>query len=212
MATTKKQDVEIHLLSLELAPALKLPRQSNHLLSIGLVCPRPTIARKTSERTLALADGVFAPADPKWTESVAFKETVLGRFGIAVEVSDSLSDAAAEAFFSTGASALVKLLAGLVGSTFPVPELGDFAEIPLSTLSKTIAKEKPPSKLVSGCLDIPAEASFKTRTVIDVPLVAARDVHRTLTHATKSGSSSSRRTILAKGEPAGVCRLSIEAI
>ena len=61
MATSKKQDLEIHFLSLELAPALKPPRHSNHLLTLRLVCPRPTIAYKAAERTVTLADGVFAP-------------------------------------------------------------------------------------------------------------------------------------------------------
>ena len=107
MATSKKQDLEIHFLSLELAPALKPPRHSNHLLTLRLVCPRPTIAYKAAERTVTLADGVFAPESPKWTESVVFKETVSGRFGFAVEVTEPLSDAAAEAFVSTSASALV---------------------------------------------------------------------------------------------------------
>ncbi|MBQ6924762.1 MAG: hypothetical protein IJQ73_08980 [Kiritimatiellae bacterium] len=212
MATSKKQDLEVHFLSLELAPALKPPRHSNHLLSLRLVCPRPTIAYKAAERTVTLADGVFAPESPKWTESVIFKETVSGRFGFAVEVTEPLSDAAAEAFVSTSASALVKFLAGFVGATFPVAELADVAEIPLSSLAKAVSKDKSVATLAQGCLDIPAEASFETRTVFEVPLVVARDVYGTVPRATKSGTSSIRRKILSKGTPAGVCRLSLEAI
>ena len=150
MATSKKQDLEIHFLSLELAPALKPPRHSNHLLTLRLVCPRPTIAYKAAERTVTLADGVFAPESPKWTESVIFKETVSGRFGFAVEVTEPLSDAAAEAFVSTSASALVKFLAGFVGATFPVAELADIAEIPLSSLAKAVSKDKSVATVSGG--------------------------------------------------------------
>lgn len=210
--TTKKQDLEIHFLSLELAPALKLPRHSNHLLSISLVCPRLAVARKSAERTVALADGVFAPEKPMWTESVVFKETVGGRFGFSVEVSEALSDAAAAAFLATGASALVKLLAGFVGGTFPVAELADFAEIPFSSLSKAVAKDRPVATLAKGCLDLSADASFQKPTVVEVPLVVARDVYKTLPRTTKSGESGARRKILAKGATAGLCRLSLEAI
>mgnify|MGYP006975371688 CR=1 FL=1 len=66
----------------------------------------PETGQRRSQ-AVTLADGVFAPESPKWTESVVFKETVSGRFGFAVEVTEPLSDAAAEAFVSTSASALV---------------------------------------------------------------------------------------------------------
>ncbi len=212
MATTKKQDLEIHFLSLELTSALKLPSQSNHLLSIGLVCPRLAVARKTSERTVALTNGVFAPNAPKWTESVLFKETVSGRFGFAVEVSEAMSDAEADAFFNTGASALVKLLSGFIGGALPVAALGEAAEIPFSSLSKAVTNSKTAVTLVTGCLDIAADASFQKRTVIEVPLVVAKDVYKMQARSSKSSAPSSRRKILSKGDAVGVCRLSLETL
>ncbi len=212
MATSKKQDLEIHFLSLELAPALKLPRHSNHLLSINLVCPRLAVVRKSADRTVTLADGVFAPESQMWTESVVFKESVSGRFGFSVEVSESLSDAAAEAFFRSGASALVKLLAGFVGGTFPVADLADVAEIPFSSLAKAVTKEDSVATFAKGCVDLSADTPFQKRTVIEVPLVVAKDVYKTISRSNKSGASTSRRKILSKGDPAGICRLSLEAI
>ena len=74
--TTKKQDLEIHFLSLELAPALKLPRHSNHLLSISLVCPRLAVARKSAERTVTLDSGEVLRFEDKY----AFCEYVENRW------------------------------------------------------------------------------------------------------------------------------------
>ena len=212
MATAKKYDLEIHFLSIELSSALDLAKRSKHLLGIDLVCPRPTVARKSSERVLALEGGVFAPPSPAWTESVVFKETINGRFGIAVTVSEALTDAAVESFFRTGASALVKILSGLAGAAVSVPHLDDVAEIPFSALAKALGKDGSPSTMASGCFDFPADASFPSRAVIEVPLVSANDIFRTVRRTTRSGDATSRRKILSKGESVGICRLALEAV
>ena len=212
MATAKKYDLEVHFLSLELSPALKLARHTNHLLGIDLVCPRPTVARKSSERVLALEGGAFAPTSPAWTESIVFKETINGRFGIAVTVSEALADAAMESFFRTGATALVKFLAGFAGAAVAIPALDDIAEIPFSALTKVLGKDRSPATVARGCVDFPADASFPSRTVIEVPLVAANDIFHHVHRTTKAGDATSRRKILSKGESAGVCRLALEAV
>ena len=212
MATAKKYDLEVHFLSLELSPALKLAKHTNHLLGIDLVCPRPTVARKSSERVLALEGGVFAPASQAWTESVVFKETINGRFGIAITISEALTDAVAESFFRTGASTLVKFLAGFAGAAVTVPNLDDIADIPFSSLTKALGKDRSPATIVRGCFDFPADASFPLRTAIEVPLVAAGDIFRPVHRTTKAGDATSRQKILSKGEAAGVCRLALEVV
>ena len=212
MAAARKYDLEVHFLSLELSPSLKLATHTNHLLGIDLVCPRPTVARKSSERVLALEDGVFAPPSPAWTESVVFKETINGRFGISVTVSEALTDAAMETFFRTGATALVKFLAGFAGAAVTIPHLDDIAEIPFSAVTKALGKDHSPATVVKGCVDFPADASFPSRVIVDVPLVAANDVFVSVRRTTKSGDATTRRMILAKGKPAGVCRLALEAV
>ena len=212
MATAKKYDLEVHFLSLELAPALKPAKNENRLVGIDLVCPRPTVARKSSERIVALTDGVFAPPSPAWTESVVFKETINGRFGLAVTVSEALSDATSEAFFRTGATALLKLFSGLAGAAMNVPELDDLAEVPFSALSKVLSKDRQAATVVTGSADFPADASFPSRTVVEVPLVAAHDLFRAVPRTTKGGELTTRRKILSKGESAGVCRLALEAL
>ena len=211
MATARKYDLEIHFLALELSPALKLPRHSAHELGIDLVCPRPTVARKASVRTLSLEAGVFAPASPSWTETAVFKETINGRFGIAIAVSDAVPGSQADYFARTGAAALVKIVAGALGGAF-AGNLGDIAEIPFSTLSKALAKERSPLTLLNGFADFPADASFSSRAIVEIPLVAARDIFQSVSRTTKSGTSSTRRKLLAKGDAAGVCRLALEAM
>ena len=212
MATAKKYDLEVHFLSLELAPALKPAKNENRLVGIDLVCPRPTVARKSSERVIALTDGVFAPPSPAWTESILFKETINGRFGLAVTISEALSDATSEAFFRTGATALLKLFSGFAGAAMNVPELDDLAEVPFSALSKVLSKDRQAATVVSGCADFPADASFASRTVVEVPLVAAHDLFRAVPRMTKGGETTTRRKFLSKGESAGVCRLALEAL
>ena len=212
MATAKKYDLEVHFLSLELSPALKLAKHTNHLLGIDLVCPRPTVARKSSERALALESGIFAPQTQAWTESVVFKETINGRFGIAVTVSEALTDAAMETFFRTGATALVKFLAGFASAAVSIPNLDDVAEIPFSSVTKVLGKDRSPMTIARGCADFPADASFPSRVVVEVPLVAADDIFRAVHRTTKAGDATSRVKILSKGEAAGICRLALEAV
>ncbi len=211
MATTRKYDLEIHFLALELSPALKLSAHSVHELGIDLVCPRPTVARKSSQRAVALERGVFAPASPAWSETAVFKETINGRFGLEVAVSEAVPYTQADYFARTGASALAKLLAGALDSVVGGP-LGDVAEIPLSTLSKAIAKDKTPVTLLRGFADFPADASFASRTVVEIALKAERDIFQSVRHTTKSGTSTTRRKLLARGGTAGVCRLALEAM
>lgn len=215
MATAKKTDkidLELHFLSLELASALKPAKKSNHLMDITLVCPRVSTARKTISRTVRLEDGKYAPVAPKWTESVVCKETVSGRFGLEVSLTEAVTDAAADYFVRNSANLLVKFLAGGIGGAIGVKALEDIAEIPLSALAKSVSREKAPEVICTGSLDLSVDDDFSKAKVLEIELLAAADVYKTVTRHSKSDMTSSRRKILSRGDVVGICRISAEAI
>ena len=215
MATAKKTDkidLELHFLSLELAAALKPAKKSNHLMDITLVCPRVSTARKTLSRTVRLEDGKYAPAAPKWTESVVCKETVSGRFGLEVSLTEAVTDAAADYFVRNSANLLIKFLAGGIGGAIGVKALEDIAEIPLSALAKSVSREKAPEVICTGSLDLSVDDDFSKAKVLEIELLAAADVYKTVTRHSKSDMTSSRRKILSRGDVVGICRISAEAI
>lgn len=215
MATAKKTDkidLELHFLSLELASALKPAKKSNHLMDITLVCPRVSTARKTLSRTVRLEDGKYAPAAPKWTESVVCKETVSGRFGLEVSLTEAVTDAAADYFVRNSANLLIKFLAGGIGGAIGVKALEDIAEIPLSALAKSVSREKAPEVICTGSLDLSVDDDFSKAKVLEIELLAAADVYKTVTRHSKSDMTSSRRKILSRGDVVGICRISAEAI
>lgn len=215
MATAKKTDkidLELHFLSLELASALKPAKKSNHLMDITLVCPRVSTARKTISRTVRLEDGKYAPAAPKWTESVVCKETVSGRFGLEVSLTEAVTDAAADYFVRNSANLLIKFLAGGIGGAIGVKALEDIAEIPLSALAKSVSREKAPEVICTGSLDLSVDDDFSKAKVLEIELLAAADVYKTVTRHSKSDMTSSRRKILSRGDVVGICRISAEAI
>lgn len=215
MATAKKTDkidLELHFLSLELASGLKLAKKSSHLMDITLVCPRVSTARKTLSRTVRLEDGKYAPAAPKWTETVVCKETVSGRFGLEVSLTEAVADATADYFVRNASNLLVKFLAGGIGGAVGVKALEDVAEIPLSALAKSVAREKAPEIICSGCLDLSVDDDFSQPKILEIALLAAADVFKTVNRHTKSDVTSSRRKVISKGDVIGVCRISAEAI
>lgn len=215
MATsTKKTDIEFHLLSLELSPSVKPAKSSNHMVGIDLICPKVGTARKANSRTVVLEKGRYAPEAPMWSESVICKETVSGRFGVEVTVTEAVSDSIASYFVNNAANLLVKILAGSFGKAMPVKSLEDIAEIPLSTLSKTILKDKAPEILFSGCADFTGDENFSEKKTIEIPLRAAKDILKSVTtrSARKSEQVTTKKKIVAKGEVVGICRISMEAI
>ena len=123
-----------------------------------------------------------------------------------------MTDAAMETFFRTGATALVKFLAGFASAAVSIPNLDDIAEIPFSSVTKVLGKDRSPTTIARGCFDFPANASFPSRVIIEVPLVAANDIFRAVHRTTKAGNATSRVKILSTGEAAGLCRLALEAV
>lgn len=211
MATSAKSDIEIHFVSLALEKGIGLPKLTNHVLSIDLVCPRPTVSRKSSSRSITLTSGSCEPISPAWTESVALKETVSGRFGIEVSLTEAISGEMADYIVRTASGALVKVFAGMFGKAFAGGLLGDVADIPLETLAKALAKDKSPSVLARGVIDLDSGARFPQRTVVEVPLMAADDVRRKVSRGARSSAPTSRK-VFSKGERIGSCVLALETL
>ena len=77
-------------------------------------------------------------------------------------------------------------LSGFAGAAVTVPNLDDIADIPFSSLTKVLGKDRSPATIVRGCFDFPADASFSSRAIIEVPLVTAGDIFRPVHRTTQN--------------------------
>lgn len=212
MAESLKSDLEIHFVSVTLDKAIGLPKETRHVLGVNLVCPRPTVAQKSSSRTVTLSSGLCEPTSPAWTDSIALKESVSGRFGIEVTLSEAVSDEIADYLARTAAGALIKVFAAQFGAVFAGLNLDDIAEIAPATLAKALPRDRAPATLARGVADFAAGARFRERTIVEVPLLAMADVRRPVIRGAKGATPVSRKKVFSKGARIGLCRLALETV
>lgn len=212
MAENSKSDIEVHFISVALDKGIGLPKSTRHILSVNLVCPRPTVAQKSSSRTVELSNGSCEPPSPAWTDSIALKESVSGRFGIEVTVSEAVPDEMADYLTRTAAGALVKVFAVQFGAAFSGLNLDDIAEITPATLAKALPRDRAPATLARGVFDFDSGARFPKRTVVEIPLLAVANVRRAVVRGAKGATPVSRKKVFSKGERIGLCRLGLETV
>ena len=203
----KKCEVEVTLVELSLLKTLRSAEQSLHLLGTELVWPRVGTACKTFSASLKLATGCWLMENRPWTQRILFKETVQGRFGFEVTLTEGLSEANAAAFMRYMASQVTKLTTTAAKKMLTPPLLGSLADIPFSYLVKELLKEQAPAMLASGVRDLDAGQlpAVGRSARWEVPLLAPDGIHRTV--HTRVGKTTQRRreTLVPPGGNAGRC-------
>ena len=171
---TKNQKVQIEVLfagaelgGIKLQPHLV---KTTRLVTVDLICPRATIAKKTAAKEVKFQK---AKADAKgqcWTERVMHREDVDGHFGLAVQVSEVLDDEWFEKFLRATAKVALKEFRDVV-QQYTVG-ISDIASAPIDALAQLEGTYPGPRTVAQGVLDVTEEMLPETgRTVtVEVPL------------------------------------------
>ncbi len=183
---------------------------TRHLLTATLVWPRLAVARKSFSRPCRLVGGAAQFTAQDWCDAILFKETLEGRFALALSISEALSDERLDAFLRffghnafAVASSLVDDWAGPVGK---------FAAVPLDFAAKQLGKSsEAPAVIAEGILPLDA-ADWTGRGPsfsLALPLTARHDITQLSRRRAPPGKRSRTvRTVrLAKGAPNGEVRL-----
>lgn len=217
MATAKK-DLEILVESITLDPGV-FSGKSRRIADFKIVCPRLSIAQKTSSKVLSVADGkVVKPEWTTWTDRILFKESVQGTFGLELSFSERVSEKDLENAVSSSASTLVKLFGDLAANALGIRALNAFAELPANGLSKLLSGSSYSTKTIAtGAADIPGEVYGVLKagegTSLSVPLVASRDIVKEKSRSTKTRSNVvSRQVVVREGDKVGEVTLRLSAL
>ena len=217
MATPKK-DLQIFVESLELDKTV-FADESNRIADFKIVYPRPAIAQKISSKTLAVKDGKCSKPDTKrWTDSILFKESVQGDFGIEISISSPVTAKELESAAASAASSLVKLLGDIAADAAGIKALKSFVDLPANALAKAVSGASYSAKTdAAGSLDIPGAlyAGLKSgeETTVSLPLLAERDIAKESHRSNKSNSSVIvRKTMAKKGAEIGKATLRFRAM
>jgi len=208
-----KREVEITLHSIHIpVTGAGLDTTTSHLLTADLVWPRTGTARKSASQSCTLQEGASEFTAVNWGRRILFKETVEGRFALAVTVTESLDDEELEKILRFWAGAALGVGAGAVeGAAGP---LGDLAAAPLEYAAKAVAKYPGASLLVEGLAELDA-ADFPPsggERLLTVRLVAARKLLRVTRRTVNSRSRVTRKILLEKGADNGDVTLSVRTL
>lgn len=207
MAVAKRQEIELILqsLTLQVTSSVGLAAASRHAVTTELIWARNAFQLRSYTRIVSLTRGACVFADTDWIDAVLMKETVLGRFGLRISVSQALSDnvvskilqAMAKAAATSVGDALEKSLDKPIGKTLSAPVdcvASLFVAEAVSPIAEAVTVVDP-KRYASGL------------SVLTLPLVAPETVTRAQSSTGKT--QRPRKQVLAKGEINGEVILSI---
>ena len=210
----KRFELEITLEEITLDAALRPPKTSRHLLGAALHWPRVGTARRDVSVALDLEKGAWHAAERPWTQRILAKDTVQGRFGFGITLTEALTDKELSAFIRNLAGQFIKFTGGQADDFLAPPLLGSLAELPLSYLSKALLKEKAPGTLAEGVLDLEASQLPDSGGQLcwEVPLRTPKAVVRSVRRRVGKQTRTQRETLLPAGAAAGLCRVGVRML
>jgi hypothetical protein len=151
---------------------------TRHIVTVGLVWPRPGIAKRIAVQSVELVGGRAAWGEAAWFDRILFKETVMGRFGVEIAVSDPVSGAMARKAMAFFGEALAKEAASVLGGAAG-GILGGIVSVPLRHVAGALldAAGAEAGVLAAGSIDMDG-ASMSEKSVYEVPLTAPEAVYR----------------------------------
>lgn len=205
MATARKE-VEITLHSIHIPEtASGFDTETSHLLGAELIWPRIGVAQKSSSQSCTLTKGRADFEAVNWGRRILFKETVEGRFALALTLTESLDDEDLEQLFRFCAGAFLSIGAGLVESA--VKPVGKLAAAPLDYAAKNIGKYPGPTLLVEGLAELDS-ADFPEsggERLLTLRMTAARRLM-------SISARKPRKLLLEKGTPNGEVTLVLRTL
>ena len=208
-----KREVEITLNSINIpVTGAGLDTTTSHLLTTDLVWPRVGVARKSASQSCTLQEGTADFETANWGRRILFKETVEGRFALAVTVTEALDDEELEKILRFWAGAALAIGADAVDSA--AGPLGDLAAAPLEYAAKAVAKYPGATLLAEGLAELDATDFPPSggERLLTVRLVAARRLLRVTRRTVNGRSRVTRKTLLEKGADNGEVTLAVRSI
>ena len=209
MATKDGRTLEI-LLDSVVFPSFKDVQNSKHLVTLELVCPRPSVASKSAIKPFKFTKGALDCAPMPWVKRIFFKESVEFRFGLCVKVSECVTTAYIESFLryfvgtalGIGGDALEKSIGGYQG---------DLASIPMDYAKKKLTASKDIKIVAEGAIDIqPTE--LEDTAEIEIPLCTLRDTFKVEHGPRAKDTPSSRKLVRAAGTIIGKAKVQLNTL
>lgn len=150
-----KQSVEILLKRASIKGARRQKKwlRSRNLITVDLLWPRNSIAKKTSAREIRFVKNVADFSGEEWAKRMLFREEVDGHTAVAVGVSESLNTEKLEKFLRLTAKYALNTAADFVDKY--TVGISDIASAPLDALAVTAGSYPGPKTILQGVLDIP---------------------------------------------------------
>ena len=173
MATkNQKVAIEVLLAGAELGGIKLQPHlvKTTRLVTVDLVCPRASIAKKTAAKEVKFQKAKADVKGQSWTERVMHREDVDGHFGLAVQVSEVLDDEWFEKFLRATAKVALKEFRDVV-QQYTVG-ISDIASAPIDALSQLEGTYPGPKTAAQGVLDVTEEMLPEPgkSVMVEVPL------------------------------------------
>jgi hypothetical protein len=152
---SKKRSIEILLKSATIAKAKSQRkwRKSRNLITVDLLWPRNSIARKTSAREANFVENFADFTQEEWAKRMLFREEVEDHTAVAVGISESLNTENIEKFFRLTAKYALKTSADFV-EKYTVG-ISDIASAPIEALAVIAGTYPGPETILQGVADIP---------------------------------------------------------
>jgi hypothetical protein len=171
-AKNRKTAIEVLLHSADIGGIKLQPRvvKTTRLVTVDLVWPRCTIARKTSAREVKFSRAKADMRKEEWARRILFREEVDGHCGFAVSVSEILDDEWFEKFLRATAKFALREFRDVI-KQYTVG-ISDIASAPLDALAQLEGSYPGPKTVLQGVFDLtdemlPEEGGSR---IIEIPL------------------------------------------
>lgn len=207
MAIAKRQEVEFVLQSLQLQVTgpVGLAATSRHALTTELIWARNGFPSRGYTRVVELVQGACVFKDADWIDAVLMKETVLGRFGFRIRVSQALSDSAVSKILHATAKAAATSVSDALEKHLDKP-MGKTLSAPVDYVASLFAAEAilPIAEAVTV---VDPECFASGSSMLTLPLAAPAKV--TCAQSSLGQTRRPRKQVLEKGETNGEVMISI---
>ena len=172
MAAKKKTAIEVLLVSADIGGIKLQPRvvKPTRLVSVDLVWPRCTIARKTTAREVKFSRAKADMKNEEWSRRILFREEVDGHCGFAVAVSEVLDDEWFEKFLRATAKFALREFRDVI-KQYTVG-ISDIASAPMDALAQLEGTYPGPKTVLQGVFDLTDEMlpNEGGSLVVEIPL------------------------------------------
>jgi hypothetical protein len=175
-------------------------KQSERLVTVTLVWPRPLVASRVAVQTHTFTSEGLVVDNMDWSERILFKENVEGPFGVIVQISQSMTAQQVARIAGVVGDAILRAAGSEVARIAVGPGLTALARFPFTFLAGEVAGLGKTAQVVAAgrATFLPGEAG-----VVEIPLQVPDDVVQ-VRRSTKAGRSQIRRDIVHQaGEIAG---------